>query len=537
MASNSKKNEGYFKGFNYWFKKWITGGGSKTISILLTGKTGVGKSKLVNSLVGRTVAPEGKTKDPCTMKVDSYQTTMEGIDVIVWDSPGLQDGTKNEAEYIKDMSTRIKEVDLVIYCLRMDDSRLRDEDLESMRILTEVFGKKLWENAVFAFTFANKVEDPDAEDDSSAVEKKYFTEELREWEIALRKKLPLKAKIDLSVVERIPKVPIGTLKNLKLPDRENWLSDFWLECYSRMKVGCRVNLLRINRQRIKPEGKPAWFGDELLQEETTSKTEPRVLPFYSDQQRPQFEKPAFGQTTFQEEQRTCHLDSDQLRPIFEKLALEQTTFQAEQRGYPIDSYQQRRQFEKPKLGQTTFQAEQRGYPIDSYQQRRQFEKPTLGQTTFQEQQIVYRLDSDQQRRQFENPTLGQNTSQAQQRGYHIDHYQQKPQLEKPALRQTTSQAEQIGYPIGSYHQRPQLEKPTVWQTTSQAERVHNKSIESYPDLKFDSSQMSRLEQSTWDSFKDWVSDKWEGVKDFTYEAVKGCAYKAVAATPSNCSIS
>ena len=175
---------------------------------------------------------------------------MEGIDVIVWDSPGLQDGTENKSDYIQDMSTRIKEVDLVIYCLKMDDTRLRDEDLKAMRILTEVFGKRLWENAVFALTFANKVENPDAANDSLVAAKKYFTEELEEWEKAFRQKLPAEAKIDLAEYERIPKVPTGPLKRLQLPDRENWLTEFWIRCFERMKVGSRVNLFNINRSRI-----------------------------------------------------------------------------------------------------------------------------------------------------------------------------------------------------------------------------------------------------------------------------------------------
>ncbi len=42
------------------------------VSFLLTGKTGVGKSRLVNALVGKPVAVVGRAKDRCTSMVTSY---------------------------------------------------------------------------------------------------------------------------------------------------------------------------------------------------------------------------------------------------------------------------------------------------------------------------------------------------------------------------------------------------------------------------------------------------------------------------------
>ena len=48
---------------------------SKSLRILVTGKTGVGKSALVNGIVGKYVAKEGDTLDPETSKVTEYHTT------------------------------------------------------------------------------------------------------------------------------------------------------------------------------------------------------------------------------------------------------------------------------------------------------------------------------------------------------------------------------------------------------------------------------------------------------------------------------
>ena len=43
--------------------------GRKHITILLSGKTGVGKSSLVNALLGKTLAAEGNSLDPGTTEV------------------------------------------------------------------------------------------------------------------------------------------------------------------------------------------------------------------------------------------------------------------------------------------------------------------------------------------------------------------------------------------------------------------------------------------------------------------------------------
>ena len=48
----------------------------------------------------------------------------------------------------------------------MTDSRFYDADKHATRTLTDVFGRKIWENGVVALTFANlKTKDPDEEND------------------------------------------------------------------------------------------------------------------------------------------------------------------------------------------------------------------------------------------------------------------------------------------------------------------------------------------------------------------------------------
>ena len=134
------------------------------LSILVCGRSGVGKSSLVNSLVGRYVCEVG---DP-GLEVDSLsactklteQNCIElgnGIQITIYDSPGLQDGTNDEEAYLDDMYSKCKDVDLVLYCIDMTDPRFRREEAHAIDMITRKFGSAIWMRCVLVLTKANLV--------------------------------------------------------------------------------------------------------------------------------------------------------------------------------------------------------------------------------------------------------------------------------------------------------------------------------------------------------------------------------------------
>ena len=220
-------------------------------SLLITGKTGVGKSSLVNALVGAKVAKEGHKKVAGTPEVASYMVTKEKVNIRIWDSPGLEDGTGNDEKFLAEIESKITEkLDLVIFCLKMDDTRLNNNDTRTLKKLTETFGKNLWKNAVIALTFANKVEHPAWED-----KKAYFLHDLSTWREVIQNFLREKLKLDPELVQSLPLVPTGYhRKPAVLPSGTKWLPRFWTACYHVARKSTAFSLYRINVARIRFPG-------------------------------------------------------------------------------------------------------------------------------------------------------------------------------------------------------------------------------------------------------------------------------------------
>ena len=148
------------------FQSNQTGANHPNLDILVCGRSGVGKSSLVNSLLGREVCRVG---DPglevdydslkgCTTCTEQKSLTLEnGIHIGFYDSPGLQDGNNDEKAYLDDMYSKCKDVDLFLYCMDMTDSRFQIEEADAINMITQKFGPAIWTRCVLVLTKANLV--------------------------------------------------------------------------------------------------------------------------------------------------------------------------------------------------------------------------------------------------------------------------------------------------------------------------------------------------------------------------------------------
>ncbi len=232
-------------------REWVDQSGK--LEIFVVGKLGSGKSTLINSLLDQEVMEVGSSLKAVTKRIDSFEAvlktefTVSDIQIILWDSPGLQEPNVNKEDVLRDIALKCgKNVDLVVYCVQMTQSRIDAAEVECINDLTRTLGVELWDKALFALTFANDMTIPRSHKEKNL--EIYFHERRAEWAELLRHYVD-EAGMGAEKAACVPIVPTGYSKEPLpfLATNDHWLTEFWTMCCKKVSLESFPALFMVNR--------------------------------------------------------------------------------------------------------------------------------------------------------------------------------------------------------------------------------------------------------------------------------------------------
>lgn len=213
----------------------------KEFVFLILGRTGVGKSSTINSLMGQEVARVNPYR-ATTKEVEFYPGELNGVKYVVIDTPGLCDALENKGNdqtYLELVRSKVSHFDCMWFVTPLTDTRVRSDEQKVIRLISEAFGTKVWEHALIVFTFAASVT-PTSEYDVALRER---TELIRE-EI---EKCSSKA-----IAENVPSVAVDN-KNEMTPDGKKWLGTLYTTVFSRISKQGLTAFLMATAPSLKPQ--------------------------------------------------------------------------------------------------------------------------------------------------------------------------------------------------------------------------------------------------------------------------------------------
>lgn len=196
---------------------------------VIVGRTGVGKSRTINSLMGKKLA---RVSDYVvgTLKVEEYQSPPNSfVKYTVFDTPGLADKNGADTEYLSLIKEKLngRQIDCLWYMSLLGDTRVRDDEASTIANVTKAFSKRIWERSIIVFSHADKV----------SVKK--YNKTLEERTNLLRAEIAVHA--GEKIADEIPSIAIANDEDddyeigvVNTPDGKPWLNKLFTAIFTRM---------------------------------------------------------------------------------------------------------------------------------------------------------------------------------------------------------------------------------------------------------------------------------------------------------------
>ena len=203
------------------------------MKILVIGDRGSGKTTLVNNLLGDEIAEE---QAPSILS--TFQGVFQGVPVTVHETSGLENpDAEGDTEFNEDMCSLLRggKVDVIIYCLKASETRMRDSLINSLRRYHNM-GLN-WRKTVIAFTFADALPIPGHVKEKRSFDLvRYFNARVAEWQQTFTQTLTERIGVLKGLVRELKVTPTTSDPAEELLNHEKWFGQMWSNVLDAIKA-------------------------------------------------------------------------------------------------------------------------------------------------------------------------------------------------------------------------------------------------------------------------------------------------------------
>ena len=193
---------------------------SKTsvFSVLVIGTKESGKSTLIRNLFD--VDFRGTAN-----KIERLSAKVDGVPVTLYTSYGEGTDSKHHRKQLQAL-IQDKLISLVIYCLPVDETRLRPEPFEIMQKYSKEGVD--WSKAVLALTFSDRIAAPKREREHKDFSKEaFFKQKRKEWMEAIKRQMVKDGIVSKGSEDAIHMHCTTEDREELLPDGQEWYGPMW----------------------------------------------------------------------------------------------------------------------------------------------------------------------------------------------------------------------------------------------------------------------------------------------------------------------
>lgn len=212
-----------------------------TCTILVIGKTGVGKSATINSIFNEVKAATNAFQ-PATKKVEEIVGTVHGIQLRIIDTPGLIPSFAGHRRNEKIMSSVKKFIrkcppDFVLYVDRLDMHNNNHSDFPLLKIITKTFGAAIWHNASLVLTHCSSTP-PDGLDGTPLSYEIFVAQRLNPIQLSICQTAgDARLMLPVSLVENHQSCRTNRAGERVLPNGQVWKPHLLLLCFASKVLG------------------------------------------------------------------------------------------------------------------------------------------------------------------------------------------------------------------------------------------------------------------------------------------------------------